>query len=65
MPISRAVLLAATIWVAALPLGAEEVGKVGVDWVGNDIIIEAVNDPEVTGVTCHIAYFDRSIIDRL
>lgn len=65
MPISRAVLLAATIWVAALPLGAEEVGKVGVDWVGNDIVIEAVNDPEVTGVTCHIAYFDRSIIDRL
>ena len=50
---------------AALPLAAEEVGKVGVDWVGNDIIIEAVNDPEVSGVTCHIAYFERSIIDRL
>ncbi len=44
---------------------AEEVGKVGVDWVGNDIVIEAVNDPKVEGVTCHIAYFDRSIIDRL
>ena len=54
-------LLAAMV----LPLHAEEVGKVGVDWVGNDIVIEAINDPEVEGVTCHIAYFDRSLLDRL
>ncbi|SNR42704.1 CreA family protein [Puniceibacterium sediminis] len=46
-------------------LQAEEVGEIGVDWVGNDIIIEAVADPKVQGVTCHIAYFDRSVIDRL
>ena len=44
---------------------AEEVGRVGVDWVGNDIIIEAIADPKVAGVTCHIAYFERSLIDRL
>lgn len=44
---------------------SQEVGEVGVDWVGNDIIIEAVPDPDVQGVTCHIAYFDRSVIDRL
>ncbi len=44
---------------------AEEVGKVGVDWVGNDIVIEAIADPEVPGVVCHIAYFDRSVLDRL
>lgn len=44
---------------------AEEVGKVGVDWVGNDIMIDAIKDPKVDGVTCHVAYFDRSIIDRL
>ncbi|WP_174800556.1 CreA family protein [Martelella limonii] len=44
---------------------AEQVGEVGVDWVGNDIEIEALHDPEVDGVTCHIAYFDRSVIDRL
>ncbi len=49
----------------ALPATAEEVGEVGVDWVGNDIIIEAIADPEVAGVTCHIAYFERSLIDRL
>ncbi|THV24853.1 CreA family protein [Peteryoungia ipomoeae] len=44
---------------------AEVVGKVGVDWVGNDIIVEAINDPQVKGVTCHVTYFDRSLIDRL
>jgi CreA protein len=44
---------------------AEEVGRVGVDWVGNDIVIEAIPDPKVQGVTCHVAYFDRSLIDRL
>lgn len=48
-----------------LPVRAEEVGKVGVDWVGNDIVIEAIDDPEVEGVTCHVSYFDRSVIDRL
>lgn len=48
-----------------LPALAEEVGRVGVDWVGNDIIIEALADPEVEGVTCHIAYFERSLFDRL
>ncbi|TKA95366.1 CREA protein [Cereibacter changlensis] len=46
------------------PALAEVVGKVGVDWVGNDILIDAIPDPEVEGVTCHIAYFDRSLIDR-
>ena len=48
----------------ALPASAEEVGQVGVDWIGNDIIVEAITDPKVTGVTCHISYFDRSLIDR-
>ena len=44
---------------------AEEVGEVGVDWLGSDIIIEAFNDPEVEGVTCHVSYFERGLIDRL
>ena len=42
-----------------------EVGSVGVDWTGNDIAVEAVADPEVKGVVCHIAYFNRSLIDRM
>ena len=49
----------------ATPAMAEQVAEVGVDWVGNDIIIEAFQDPKVKGVTCHLAYFDRSVVDRL
>jgi CreA protein len=44
---------------------SREVGNVGVDWTGNDIAIDAVADPEVDGVVCHLAYFNRSFIDRL
>lgn len=44
---------------------AQDVGKINVDWTGNDIAIEAVADPEVQGVICHVAYFNRSLIDRL
>jgi CreA protein len=44
---------------------ATNVGKVGVDWTGNDITVEAVADPEVKGVVCHVSYFNRSLIDRL
>ena len=51
--------------VVAAPAIAEVVGKVGVDWIGNDIIVEAVPDPQVKGVTCHVTYFYRSVIDRL
>lgn len=44
---------------------SKQVGSVGIDWTGNDITIEAVQDPEVKGVVCHLAYFNRSIIDKL
>lgn len=44
---------------------AEKVGNVDVDWLGNDLVIEAFSDPKVEGVTCHVAYFDRGLIDRL
>jgi CreA protein len=44
---------------------SKEVAKVGIDWSGNDIAIEAVEDPQVTGVVCHLAYFNRSILDKL
>jgi CreA protein len=44
---------------------ADEVGSFRNDWTGNSIVIEAVPDPKVQGVTCHLAHFDRSVIDRL
>jgi CreA protein len=56
---------AAALVALAAPSFAEQVGEVGVDWVGNDIIIEAIADPDVSGVTCHIAYFERGMFDRL
>ncbi len=63
MPL-RPTLLALSL-LATTPALAEEVGRVGVDWVGNDIVIDAFADPEIPGVTCHVAYFDRSVYDRL
>lgn len=58
-------LAAVAVSLMAWPAVAEEVGNVDVDWLGNDIIIEAFADPEVAGVTCHVAYFERGLIDRL
>ena len=59
-------------WVlAGLALGAgcaeaaDEVGNFRNDWTGNSIVIESIPDPKVQGVTCHLAHFDRSVIDRL
>jgi CreA protein len=43
----------------------KQVASVGIDWTGNDITVEAVEDPDVKGVVCHLAYFNRSIIDKL
>jgi CreA protein len=58
-------VLAAIAVCVALPASAQQVGEVGVDWLGNDIIIEAVPDPKVQGVTCHVSYFERGMVDRL
>lgn len=60
-------LLAAFLGTLTLtsPAQAEQVGNVDVDWLGNDIIVEALADPDVAGVTCHISYFERGLIDRL
>lgn len=57
--------IAFALMAATTPASADEVGQIGVDWVGNDIIIEAIHDPKVKGVTCHLAYFERGLIDRL
>lgn len=57
--------LAACLLIGAGAAAAQEVGKVGVDWLGNDIIVEAIKDPKVEGVTCHVTYFERGVIDRL
>lgn len=44
---------------------AEEVGRIGLDLKGNDIVVDAFDDPKVDGVTCHVSRFDRGTVDRL
>jgi CreA protein len=44
---------------------AEDVGRFRNDWTGNTIVVEAVADPKVQGVSCHISRFSRGVIDRL
>jgi CreA protein len=65
MRLTAALLLALFALPASFAANADEVGRVGVDWTGNDIVVEAIPDPKVQGVTCHVAYFDRSVLDRL
>lgn len=60
----RMMIFAAAV-ALAVPAMAEQVGEIGTDWTGNDIVVEAIADPGVKGVTCHITYFDRGLIDRL
>ncbi len=43
----------------------EEVGEFKNDLVGNEIKLEALKDPKVDGVTCHLAHFDRAFWDRV
>ena len=57
--------LAALGAVPASASAADEVGRFRNDWTGNSIVVEAIPDPKVQGVTCHLTHFDRSVIDRL
>jgi len=59
-----AITLAVAVLVAA-PALAEEVGSFRNDWTGNSIVVEAISDPKIHGITCHLTHFDRSLIDRL
>jgi len=63
LPLAFALLLFALA--AAAPALADEVGSFRNDWTGNRIEIDAIADPKVQGVTCHLSHFDRSLIDRL
>ncbi|MGV6800640.1 MAG: CreA family protein [bacterium] len=45
--------------------GKHEVGEFKNDWLGNEIKVEALHDPKVQGVTCHLSHFDRGFWDRV
>jgi len=64
------IILAVAALVAMTPVvtgtaRADEVGGFKNDWTGNRIVVEAIADPKVQGITCHLTHFDRSVIDRL
>ncbi len=42
-----------------------EVGEFKNDFAGNEIKLEALADPKVAGVTCHLSHFDRGFWDRV
>jgi CreA protein len=66
---TRAAALLAAAWLATggtvAPAKADEVGSFTNDWVGNGIVVDAVADPKVDGVTCHVSRFERGMLDRL
>lgn len=59
--------LAALCLVALAACGDREssVGEFSNDLLGNEIMVEALHDPEIPNVVCHMTYFDRSALDRL
>jgi CreA protein len=42
----------------------DEVGEFSNDLLGNEIKVEALRDPAITGIVCHFAYFERGVLDR-
>jgi CreA protein len=62
----RSLIVSCLILFAAMSqAGADDVASFHNDWTGNGIVVEAVADPKVQGVTCHISRFSRGVIDRL
>lgn len=50
--------------VSACGGGGQEVGEFKNDLYGNEIKVQALPDQKVSGVTCHMTYFDRGVWDR-
>lgn len=65
MPARLTLLACAALLLPTLAVRAEEVGSFTNDWVGNGIVVEAIADPKVEGVTCHMSRFERGFLDRV
>jgi CreA protein len=60
----RALSVALALGLVACGPPRKEVGEFSNDLMGNEIKIEAVADPQIPGVVCHLAYFERGVLDR-
>lgn len=58
------VVIALMLTLAACGDSPNEVGAFSNDLLGNEIKIEALPDPAIPTVVCHMASFERSVIDR-
>ena len=63
----KKLLLAVTAFTLAACGGNKEneVGEFKNDFAGNEIKVQALSDPKVAGVTCHLSHFDRGFWDRV
>jgi CreA protein len=57
-------MLALLLALAACGDSKNEVGSFSNDLLGNEIKIEALPDPAIPSVVCHMARFERSVLDR-
>lgn len=58
-------LLTAGLALPSAALADDVIGRFSNDWTGNGLQVQAIEDPKVKGITCHLVDFDRSLIDRL
>lgn len=63
--IGLAAVLAGALALTACGDREGSVGEFSNDFLGNEIMVEALHDPEIPNVVCHMTYFDRSALDRL
>ena len=63
--LSLAALFLSLMLTACGGSGSGEIAEINNDWTGNEIKIESFADEKVEGVTCHMAHFDRSVLDRM
>ncbi len=61
----KAAAVGAVLALAACGPNEREVGGFSNDLLGNEIKIEALKDPAIPNVVCHMAYFERGVVDRV
>lgn len=64
-PLTLSVTATVLLGLSACGGSGQEVAQINNDWTGNEVKIEALDDPKIDGVVCHMAHFDRSLFDRV
>ena len=59
------VALTLALFLTACGRSERRVGEFSNDLLGNEIKIEAIADPAIPGIMCHLAYFERGVLDRV